>query len=128
MKSRECFVSNSSSSSFIIRGLVVNEDKLASLLGIPPEEKRSYGYNFGMALKEKNCGLEVHGNSNFFGGDPTGEVILGIDLPEPQDGQVVEIKDDSENDQKLKEGLAKLGLKDYGSFSTFFQYVSNDNY
>ena len=130
MKIRNGFVSNSSSSSFLIRGIKIEEKKLAKLLEYKPEDYDEDYYDFDGILYEKKSKLVTKSTRDFFDGGKTGEVILGIELADPEDGVVVEISDDKELDEKLRDALNEIGIKDSKNmkFSTFFQYVSNDNY
>jgi len=124
MKKRQGFVSNSSSSSFLLRGVKFKESDLNEILGT---EIKDDAWEFGEVLKTKGVKLDTESNCFYFDGEPTGEVLVGKSLPSPEDGEVAEISDGSEMDEKIIKELAKIGITDI-KFGTFFQYVSNDNY
>ena len=119
MKIRNGFVSNSSSSSFVIRGVTV---KLETL-GVESEDE------LYKLISQKRSKIKYESNRYYFGGEQTGEIILGYDVLNPDDGTVSEISDSKlvEKDALIKEELAKFGIE-VKELSTFFQYVSNDNY
>lgn len=95
MKIRTGFVSNSSSQSFLIRGVEITEKKLAEALGLDPtlfDEDRSIVDEplprslFGQQL------LSVESTRYYFDhGDYTGKVIVGKDLGKLNDGKFKKI-------------------------------------
>ena len=127
MKSRTGFVSNSSSSSFLLRGIKISEEELNKLLGTDIEDEGEAYWEFGEVLHKKGVDLDTNETRYYFGGDPTHEILIGESLEDPDDGCVIEIKDNPEIDEKIRNELAKIGIKE-PTLSTFFQYISNDNY
>jgi hypothetical protein len=131
MKVRNGFVSNSSSQSFLIRGVLLKYETIGVALGINMEQEDmgDAEYTVRKALKNKSINLTTRSNRFYFGGEKTKEMILGMDMDSLDDGVVREITDKeiTANDVKIKEELAKINVKPE-SLSTFIQYISNDNY
>jgi hypothetical protein len=120
MKQRNGFVSNSSSSSFIVRGARVKKSIIAEALKIDIDE---VDYSDAEKLGK---GFVCEENRYYFGGKKSDETLVGIKL-EAEDGEVLEVQDDEERDKEIIKGLEKLGIKNV-KLSTFFRYISNDNY
>ena len=117
MKIRNGFVSNSSSSSFVIRGTKVNQEVLAKTWGA--EVNNLY---FAGSKRE----LQVRETRDFFDGEETDEVIVGVKLAELEDGCVLELPEGN-NDVNIRMKLKENGIL-VDSLSTFVQFISNDNY
>jgi hypothetical protein len=124
MKIRNGFVSNSSSSSFVIRGIKITEEELQKI-GIPMKNKDDIWGIRNYLQTTYGIKMSVETTRYYFGGDPTGEFIIGKEIGELGDGVVSEIPDC--NDGDIIEDLKKAGIL-VNKLSTFIQYVSNDNY
>ena len=134
MKTRQSLVSNSSSSSFIIRGIKVDYRDVCNLVGkvIPEpltseyEDKAGDLENF---LEEKyKCSLTVTPVKNYFNfNDPYEDVIIGLNSQTSfEDGDIVKIEPVDDVDPKVLADLKKIGY-DNPQLATWVQYVSNDN-
>ena len=134
MKIRSGFVSNSSSSSFVLRGIKIKKSRLASLLKVegPFEVEGDYFYALEQALKKQKINLNVESARCFFDDDEkkTGDVLIGKKLKECEDGKVTEYSDDPVRDGAIKGQMIEMGMceAEFDQLSYFFQYVSNDNY
>ena len=122
MKVRNGFVSNSSSSSFVVRGVKISKQKLAEALGL--EELDDTYDIFKKPLITRNAG-------NYFTSDKDAYLIVGKKLMELDDGEVVAIKEYTEaQDIELKQLIdaATHGNIQLEDIKTYIQYVSNDNF
>lgn len=126
MKIRKGFVSNSSSTSFIIRGVKLEIGEVADRLNIDPTQDNLFKaiYNeFGYGREKVQC----ESASDFFDGEDYNktDVIVGMHFASLDDGVVVEVEDpdDTAIRAKIEEKIGKVG-----DLKTYIQFVSNDNY
>jgi hypothetical protein len=118
MKIRNGFVSNSSSSSFIVHGVKLSLDESSKLFSDDDYWKFSNDNN-----------LCIEHDRYYFGGDLEG-YIVGISGGNLEDGEVVKIKNLTEDDkEKIVEKLKSVGIeKTVEDVNIYVQFVSNDNY
>jgi len=118
MKIRNGFVSNSSSSSFIVHGVKLGLEESSKLF----DEDDYWDFS------RKNE-LEVEQDRYFFGGDLEG-YIVGVSGGDFEDGEVTKIKNLTEEDKvKIVEKLKSAGIeKSVEDVDIYIQFVSNDNY
>jgi len=155
MKVRQGFVSNSSSSSFILRGMKFTTKELIAALKISQEEVNECGEEYeimelidsklsgpgkygnleefrakvenGVTLEEEKLHLDLHETGNFFGSSDYDNLIVGKYMGDFEDGEVTEIGgNEGWIDEYVTRQLAKIGLS--GTMKTYVQMVSNDNY
>lgn len=126
MKIRNGFVSNSSSSSFVIRGVKLKIVDVAKRLKEDPTQDDLFDVlsdRFDYGKGKVNC----ESARCFFDGEShnTADVIVGVQVADLDDGNVVEIKDpdDIRIRKKIEGKVGKIG-----NLKTYAQYISNDNY
>jgi hypothetical protein len=118
MKIRNGFVSNSSSSSFIVHGVQLSLDESSNLFD---------GDNYWNFSRDNNLCIEQ--DRFYFGGDLEG-YIVGVNGGDFEDGQVTKIKNLTEDDkEKIVEKLKSVGIeKTVEDVNIYIQFISNDNY
>jgi len=109
MKIRNGFVSNSSSSSFVVYGVKITDD----------EETKINNFE----------GLTIEDDRYFFDGEQDG-YIIGLSGGGLSDGEVCKLKNFTEEDKvKLIEKLKLNGIeRKIEDIHYYVQYISNDNY
>jgi hypothetical protein len=112
-----------------MRAAKFGKDELIKALNLSEEEieNEGDGYDFLELVSDKvaefNLGVEATGN--YFGNLDYETLIIGKNIGELPDGEVVEIGD-SKEDEEILENLQKAGLS--GTLKTYAQMVSNDNW
>ncbi len=145
MKIRSGFVSNSSSSSYIIRGIKVDADKASEIVGEEAIQKDSYPDDYD---NKEECRLSAIENAlwhrfrdgdlathrmNYFyydqiDNDPDKDkFVIGKEVASLNDGEWGELPESTpETDKEIRDALAELGIT--GELKTYAYYLSNDNY
>jgi hypothetical protein len=135
MKCRSGFVSNSSSSSFVMVGIKVPVKKLHELLGLeyePSEELDTY--TIQKELKDKfKCDFKIESCDNFFNrDDKSHEVVIGKSHCTIDDGCVCDITPSEEFKDSVAQEIDRLDICDNPvtakDLSIYVQYISNDNF
>jgi hypothetical protein len=124
MKIRNGFVSNSSSSSFVIRGLKFTDKELSDAWKLD-EHKNLHNQ---IQDKCRALRLDCRDAGNYFSGESSGSFVIGIRAGELEDGDVMELSPDAQEDIKLQTQLEMSGLHLSSNLKYYVQYVSNDNY
>lgn len=138
MKIRAGFVSNSSSSSFLCRGIKVPTEEFIKVMGIDLSkmgndyEDDQLGidqyvcYEAPECRKLENLELCTQTIRSFFDGTEAGEIIIGKSLSHGYDGEVAEVEEP--DDEEIKGLLSQAGFSNAWELRTYMQYISNDNY
>lgn len=132
MKTRFSLVSNSSSSSFIIRGMKIPLSVILSKIGkenFSDDEIDEKEYVIEKNLKDKfGLNLTVKSVENYFNRSTHfTDVIIGTESDQDfEDGEITELILDESQDNYVIESLHRIGIEN-PKLSTFIQYVSNDN-
>ena len=133
MKTRTSLISNSSSSSFIIRGIKVNLKDFCNHINLSNyliDEYRKHKIDgITEVLREQfDCNLEVIPFKNYFDfGEGYKEAIVGLNSKKKfEDGDVVEIGLTDEIDNDVRKEFEKIKYNE-GQLTNWIQYVSNDN-
>lgn len=125
MKTRSGFVSNSSSQSFIIRGVEVDLQTVAEYLEINTSEEGL----FDRVWDRLRGTLEIATTRDYFANTNDSNddypAIIGVSLGEMGDGVVfqIPIPDDTKIRKQIEEAIGEVG-----ELNTYVQYVSNDNW
>ena len=135
MKIRNGFVSNSSSSSFILRGMKLTRDEIVEKLNILEEEFDNFDdYDAFEYICSKLPDFSIEFDGNYFGmgsvqmtGQDYNTYIVGESMGSLTDGEATELPDrTAEEDKLLLDKFESLGFT--GKLKTYIQMVSNDNY
>jgi len=135
MKVRQGFVSNSSSQSFVIRGIKIDTKKLSKLCEITwvksDTELSDLFTDVQNHVTDKLDGYTVEPTGCYFGDVDYKEVIVGKELESLEDGCATEYdnKAITAQDKKIVEDFKQIGIDiDEKDLSLFVQYISNDNF
>jgi hypothetical protein len=131
MKIRNGFVSNSSSSSFVLRGAKFNVSEILEALNMSKDELVEFDddkYEIFEFFQDQLKDFCVEPTGNFFGEQDYDNLLVGDSIGHLPDGSVTELKEytKEENDDLIKR-LEEFGFKT-PKISTYAQMVSNDNY
>ncbi len=131
MKSRHGFVSNSSSSSFIIRGIRIKTKEVAKILNIDISEIEDlyeiYDAIESFLWKNEDNDLTIERDVCVFEESPPESLIIGKEIGRLEDGCISVIPDSTKIDVEIREKLESIGISEI-NLETYAQYVSNDNF
>ena len=114
MKTRNGFVSNSSSSSFIIRGVLVSKEECIKLFGTADK------YEIEMC-----DGLTVRSEVSGEWGDDDSGLIFGKSWGGLNEGAATEIKEPDEKiDEEIRTKLKAVGIE--GEIKTYASFLGRD--
>jgi len=129
MKIRNGYVSNSSSSSFIIRGMKIEKDVMIEKLNISLEDEGvdiEDEWEVMELLQSKFEGFSFEPTGNAFEGREWDTFIVGKSLGSLEDGEAIELKDMTpEENEEILNKFKKLGFD--GELKTFIEMLSTDN-
>ena len=106
MKTRNGFVSNSSSSSFIVWGAKVKKETLRSVFKLTADDDEITDELYGTGKKQK---ITFEDTRFYFGGDTTDDMIVGRDMGSLDDGSPTELAEIDKDE--LVAQLNELGLE-----------------
>jgi hypothetical protein len=144
MKVRTGFVSNSSSSSFVVRGVEIGTKELARLISEkrPAAWQKARGQmapdsedigDFAEAIgsyswqTRKVDGFVCEGTKFFFSRGTVDEsFVIGLTMGELDDGQVIRLPEP--DDDRVRQVIKRHTGLEPEKLATFVQFISNDNW